>query len=30
MSQIGRDKAAGNLSEDQMAGLEEFLKNQKI
>ena len=30
MSQIGRDKANGNLSEDQMKGLEEFLKNQKI
>ena len=30
MSQIGRDKASGNLSEDQMKGLEEFLKNQKI
>ena len=30
MSQIGKDKANGNLSEDQMAGLEEFLKNQKI
>jgi hypothetical protein len=30
MSQIGRDKASGNLSDDQMKGLEEFLKNQKI
>lgn len=30
MSQIGKDKANGNLSEDQMKGLEEFLKNQKI
>lgn len=30
MSQIGRDKANGNLSEDQMKSLEEFLKNQKI
>jgi len=30
MSQIGKDKANGNLSEDQMKSLEEFLKNQKI
>jgi len=30
MSQIGRDKAAGNLNEDQMKSLEDFLKNQKI
>jgi hypothetical protein len=30
MSQIGRDKANGNLSDDQMKSLEEFLKNQKI
>jgi len=30
MSQIGREKATGNLSEDQMKSLEEFLKNQKI
>jgi len=30
MSQIGKDKAAGNLSQDQMNSLEEFLKNQKI
>ena len=30
MSQIGKEKATGNLSEDQMKSLEEFLKNQKI
>ena len=30
MSQLGKDKATGNISEDQMKGLEEFLKNQKI
>ena len=30
MSQIGKDRANGNLSEDQMKGLEDFLKNQKI
>lgn len=30
MSQIGRDKANGNISEDQMKSLEEFLKNQKL
>jgi len=30
MSQLGKDKAMGNISEDQMKGLEEFLKNQKI
>jgi hypothetical protein len=30
MSQLGKDKANGNISEDQMKSLEEFLKNQKI
>jgi len=30
MSQIGMDKATGNISEDQMKSLEEFLKNQTI
>ena len=30
MSQLGRDKAHGNLSADQMSDLEEFLKNQKL
>jgi len=30
MSQIGMDKANGNISEDQMKSLEEFLQNQKI
>ena len=30
MAQLGKDKATGNISEDQMKGLEEFLKNQKI
>jgi hypothetical protein len=30
MTQLGRDKATGNITEDQMNGLEEFLKNQKL
>lgn len=30
MSQLGKDKANGNLSEDQMKSLEEFMRNQKI
>jgi len=30
MSQIGVEKAQGNLSTEQLSGLEEFLKNQKI
>jgi len=30
MSQLGRDKAHGNISADQMSDIEEFLKNQKI
>ena len=30
MSQIGRDKANGSISDDQMKSLEEFLKNQKL
>jgi hypothetical protein len=30
MAQVGKEKATGNISEDQMKGLEEFLKNQKL
>ena len=30
MSQLGKDKATGNISEDQMKSLEEFLKSQKL
>jgi hypothetical protein len=30
MAQIGKEKATGNVTEDQMKGLEEFLKNQKL
>jgi DNA-binding MarR family transcriptional regulator len=30
MSQVGIQKATGNLSQEQLTGLEEFLKNQKI
>jgi hypothetical protein len=30
MSQIGKDRATGNISDDQMKSLEDFLKNQKI
>jgi hypothetical protein len=30
MSQIGLQKATGNLSQEQLSGLEDFLKNQKI
>ena len=30
MSQIGLQKATGNLSQEQLTGLEDFLKNQKI
>ena len=30
MSQLGKEKMTGNISEEQMSGLEEFLKNQKL
>ena len=30
MAQIGKEKATGNISEEQMQGLEEFLKGQKL
>jgi hypothetical protein len=30
MSQVGLQKATGNLSQEQLTGLEDFLKNQKI
>ena len=30
MTQLGKDKAHGNISPDQMSDIEEFLKNQKI
>ena len=30
MSQIGKDKAKGNITDDQMKSLESFLQNQKL
>jgi len=30
MAQVSKEKATGNVTEDQMKGLEEFLKNQKL
>jgi hypothetical protein len=30
MSQLGKDRATGNITDEQMKGLEDFLRNQKI
>jgi hypothetical protein len=30
MAQLGKEKLSGNISEEQMTGLEEFLKSQKL